>query len=92
MGLLELFVAVLIAGVSCVNAAPPTAAWSRSRDRRFLLLAAANGGLAVLGASWAWGQLPWGPPAWTSVQLPVLLLALAVVLLFLSTTVWPRRP
>jgi len=92
VGLAELFVAVLIAGVACVNAAPPAAAWSRSGDRRFLLLTAGHSGLAVLGALWAWGQLPWGPPSWTVVQLPVLLVALAVVVLFLATTVWPRRP
>jgi len=91
VGLEELFVAVLIVGISCVNAAPPAAAWGRSRDGRFLFLAAANGVLAILGAVWTWGQLPWNPPAWTSAQLPVLGLALLVTLLFLATTLWPRR-
>jgi len=91
VGLTELFVAVLIVGVSVVNAAVPTAAWSRARDGRFLLLAAANVGLAALGVVWAWGQLPWNPPSYTAVQLPVLLLTLLVTLLLLGTTVWPRR-
>lgn len=91
VGYLELFVAVLIVGVSCVNAAPPLAAWSRSRDRRFLLLSSANAVLALLGGMWTWGQLPWNPPSWASAQLPVLLLVFLVTLLFLTTTLWPRR-
>lgn len=91
MGLTELFVAVVIVGISCVNAAAPAAAWWRSRDGRFLLLSAANAFLAVLGFVWTWGELPWSPPAWTAVQLPVLGLILLVTVLFLATTLWPRR-
>lgn len=91
VGLVELFVAVLIVGISCVNAAPPAAAWARSHDARFVLLAAAQVALAGLGLVWAWGQFPWNPPAWTSVQLPVLGLVLLIALLFLATTLGPRR-
>jgi hypothetical protein len=91
VGTLELFVAVLVVGISCINGALPAVAWSRSRDGRFLFLSAANAALALLGLVWTWGQLPWNPPSWTSVQLPVLLLALLVVLLLLATTLWPRR-
>ncbi len=91
MGLIELFVAVLIVGISCVNAAPPAAAWMRSHDPRFLLLAAAQLVLAVLGIVWAWGQTPWNPPGWTAVELPVLGLVLLISLLFLATTLGPRR-
>lgn len=90
MGTTELFAAVLIAGLSCINAAPPIAAWSRSGDARFLLLSSANGAFAVLGATWAWGQLPWNPPPWTIVQLPTLGIALLVVLLLLAASLWPR--
>ena len=91
MGLEELFVAVLIVGVSCVNAAAPAAAWWRSKDGRFLFLSAANVGLALLGVFWTWGQLPENPPSWASAELPVLLLVLLVSLLFLAATLWPRR-
>lgn len=91
MGLEELFVAVLIVGISCVNAAPPAAAWGRSHDGRFLFLSAANVCLALLGVIWMWGELPWNPPSWASTQLPVLALVLLVTLLFLATTLWPRR-
>lgn len=91
VGSVELFVAALIVGVSCVNAAPPAAAWSRSGDARFLLLSSANAGLALLGALWTWGQLPWNPPSWAVTQLPILVLTLLVTLLFLMTTLWPRR-
>ncbi len=89
MGLLELFAAVLVAGVSVVNLALPVAAWSRARDARFLVLAAANGAFVFLGALWAWGQLPVDPPSYTAVGLPVLGVALVGVLLLLASTLWP---
>jgi hypothetical protein len=91
VGLAELFVAVLIVGVSGVNAGVPVAAWTRARDGRFLILTAANAVLAVLGAVWTWGQLPVSPPSYTQVELPVLALALVATLLLLATTLWPRR-
>ncbi len=92
VGLVELFVAVLIAGVSLVNTAVPAAAWGRLRDARFLLLAGANALFAALGAVWIWGELPGTSPGFTAVSLPVLLLALAVVVLLLAGSLWPRRP
>jgi hypothetical protein len=87
----ELFVALLVAGISCVNAAIPAAAWARSRDSRFLLLMASNGGLAVLGGLWGWGELPFSPPGWAVPELPTELVVLAVTILLLATTLWPRR-
>jgi hypothetical protein len=91
MGLLELFFAVLIVGVSGVNTGVPVAAWTRARDGRFLLLAAANAVLAVLGAVWTWGELPLSPPSYAEAQLPVLGIALVATLLLLATTLWPRH-
>lgn len=91
MGLLELFVAVLIAGVSLVNAAVPLAAWRRAHDGRFLFLVGANALLALLGAVWIWGELPGSPPSYTSVGLPVLGIVLLATLFLLATSLWPRR-
>ncbi|HTP53464.1 MAG TPA: hypothetical protein VML94_00640 [Thermoplasmata archaeon] len=91
MVLLELFVAVLVTGLSCVNAAIPAAAVARSGDRRFLLLTGSNGGLALLGGLWAWGELPVSPPSWAIPELPTELVVLAVTVLLLATTLWPRR-
>jgi hypothetical protein len=91
MGLVELFVAVLIAGVSLVNAGVPLAAWLRARDLRFLCLVGANALLALLGALWAWGELPGSPPGYTAVELPVLIIALLATLLLLATSLWRRR-
>ena len=91
VGLAELFVAVLVAGVSCVNAGVPTGAFLRSRDGRFLFLAAANALLALLGVLWTWGELPLSPPSWAVPNLPVLSLVLLVTLLLLATTLWPRH-
>jgi hypothetical protein len=91
VGLAELFVAVLVAGISVVNAAIPTGAYLRARDGRFLALAAANAVLAVLGVLWTWGELPLGPPSWAAPNLPILALALLATLLLLATTLWPRH-
>jgi len=91
MGLLELFVAVLIAGVSAINAAVPLAAWLRAHDGRFLFLVGANALLALLGAVWAWGELPGAPPSYTAVELPVLVITLLATLLLLATSLWRRR-
>jgi hypothetical protein len=91
VGLPELFAAVLIAGISVVNAAIPASAYVRLRDGRFLLLTGSNGGLALLGGLWTWGNLPLGAPSWTASNLPVLGLVLLVTLLLLATTLWPRH-
>jgi len=91
MGLVELFVAVLIAGVSVVNAAVPLAAWVRAHDGRFLLLVGANAMLAVLGAVWIWGELPVSAPSYATVGLPILGIVLLATLLLLATSLWPRR-
>lgn len=91
MGIAELFTAVLVAGVSCVNAAIPLGVYLRLRDPRFVVLGAANAALATLGAVWTWGQLPISPPGWTSVDEPILALALLVTALFLVATLWPRH-
>jgi hypothetical protein len=91
VGLTELFIAVLIAGISCINLALPALVWHRSGDGRFLALAGANGVLAVLGAVWTWGQLPVDPPGWTGASIASLGLVLIVALLLLVSTLWPRR-
>lgn len=91
MGLLELFAAVLIVGVSCINLALPSVVWGRSGDARFLAIAGANGALAVLGAIWTWGQLPVDPPGWTGATPLAAGLVLLVALLMLVSTLWPRR-
>jgi hypothetical protein len=87
----DFFVAVLIVGVSCVNAGIPIAAWARAHDSRFLLVSAANALLALIGAIWAWGVLPVSPPAFAAPQFPILVLVLLVAFLLLATTLWPRR-
>ena len=91
VGLFELFAAVLVAGISCVNAGVPIGAYFRARDGRFLVLAAASAGLALIGGLWTWGELPLGPPSWAVPSLPIVTLTLLVVLLLLATTLWPRH-
>jgi hypothetical protein len=91
VSLAGLFAAVVIVGISCVNAAIPAAAWARSHDGRFLLLSSSSAALAVLGLLWAWGQLPLSPPSWTWVSLPIELVALLVTVLLLAASLSPRR-
>jgi hypothetical protein len=91
VGLIELFVAVLVAGISVVNAALPLAAWARLHDGRFLILSTGNALFAVLGALWIWGSLPGNPPAYAVPSLPALLLAFGVTVLILASAVWSRR-
>jgi len=91
VGLAELFVAMLVVGISCVNAAMPLGAFARSKDGRFLALSAGNLALALLGALWTWGQLPLSAPSWTSASLESLTIVLVVALLFLAATIWPRH-
>ena len=91
MGLAELFAAVLLAGISAINAAIPIGAYARLRDGRFLLIGASSAGLALLGGLWTWGSLPYHPPAWADPSLPVELLVLVVALFLLAATLWPRH-
>lgn len=91
MGLLELFLAVVLAGASAVGSAVPVAAWSRTREGRFLLVAGANLALLALGLLWFWGQLPDRASAATEVSLPALVLAAAAALLLLATGLVRRR-
>ena len=91
VGLVELFVAVLIVGISCINLALPALAYRRSGDGRFLALSGANALLVLIGTICALGELPVDPPGWTIVPLAVLALLLLVTLLLLASTLWPRR-
>ena len=91
MGLLELFLAAVLAGASAVGSAVPMAAWARTRDGRFLLVAGANLALLALGLLWVWGQLPDRASPATAVSLPALALATAAALLLLATGLVRRR-
>ena len=91
MGILELFAAVLIVGVSCLNASLPAVAWRRAGDRRFLALTAGHALVAALGGVWVWGELPVSAPGWSVATGPILGLVLLATLLFLASTLWPRR-
>lgn len=91
VGLPELFLAVLVAGLSSINLALPLSAWRRSDEPRFLAVGAANGALVVLGILWTWGELPLDAPGWTGAALPTIgLVAVVSGLILLSTLLPPR--
>jgi predicted lysophospholipase L1 biosynthesis ABC-type transport system permease subunit len=91
MGLVELFVAALIAGLSVINAAVAVGAWTRARDARLWFVAGANLSLLLVGLFWAWGQLPGGPSEFAAPSWPVLILVLIATLFLLGTALLPRR-
>lgn len=91
MGLIELFEATLVVGVSAINAGLPSAAWRRSRDGRFVLVGLAHVALGALGAIWIWGALPFGAPRWAAGAEWPELAVVAAALLFLGSSLWPRR-
>jgi hypothetical protein len=91
MGLPELFVAALVAGISVVNSVVALGAWSRARDPRLLLVSGANLSLLVVGILWAWGQLPGGPAEFSNPSWPVLILVLLATVFLLGTALLPRR-
>jgi hypothetical protein len=91
MGLPELFVAVLIAGISVINAVVALGAWSRARDPRLLLVTGANVSILLVGLLWAWGQLPGGPSEFAAPSWPALILVLVASLFLLGTALLPRR-
>ena len=91
MGLVELGLALVIAVASSVASGVPVAAWSRTRDPRFLLVAAASLALLALGLIWTWGELPGRASAVTEVSLPALGLgAIAAVCLLLAGVIRRR--
>lgn len=91
MGLLVLFVAALISGLSVINVVVAAGAWSRARDPRLLLVAGANASLLIVGLLWSWGQVPGGPSEFATPSWAVLLLVLAAALFLLGTALLPRR-
>jgi len=88
VGAVGLFLAVLVVGISLINAGVPFAAWARQRDGRFALIGAGHLGLAVLGAIWVWGELPVSAPSDAAVQWPALVLVLLAVALWFGATLW----
>lgn len=91
MGLLELFVAALIVGVSLINAGVALGAWTRARDPRLWLVAGANLSLLLIGLLWAWSQVPGGPSEFGTPSWPVMILVLVAALFLLGTALLPRR-
>ncbi|MGA7922743.1 MAG: hypothetical protein WCA77_02065 [Thermoplasmata archaeon] len=91
MGLPELFVAGLVAGVSAINSGVPIAVWLRTREGRFLLVSGASLCLMVLGILWAWAEVPSSFTPVPTVPIGILLLTLSAAVLLLAASLWPRH-
>lgn len=90
MGLEALALALVLGAASAAGSALAIGAWTRTRDARFLLLAAAQWSLLVMGAIWALGQILASPPLYARAELPEIgLSALCACLLVLGSIV-PR--
>jgi hypothetical protein len=91
MELLALVLALGIVAASGLASGIPIAAWSRTRDPRFLLVAGADLALLALGIVWAYGELPVSPPGYAASTLPALALAAVAAVLLLATGLIRRR-
>jgi hypothetical protein len=91
MGLGELALALLLCAAAAVGSSVPVAAWSQTRELRFLLVASANLSLLVLGVVWVYGMLRTNAPVYTATTLPALGLTALAAVLFLMTGAVPRR-
>lgn len=90
MALVELALAAIIVVLSAVGSTVPVAAWSRTREPRFLSLAGANLALLVLGVVWADGFVSATAPAYTATTEPAEALVAAACLLLLLGALLPR--
>ena len=91
MGLIELGLSLLICGASAIGSSVPVAAWSRTRDPRFLMVASAQLAFLAVGLLWLWGQLPDRASSVTEVSAPALGLVALATLLLLATAIVRRR-
>jgi multisubunit Na+/H+ antiporter MnhB subunit len=79
--------------MAALSSALPVAAWSRTREPRFLLVAGAGLLFMALGLAWAYGLAAAHPPAWSSTtEASVGIVDLAVGCLLVSTLLPRRRP
>jgi hypothetical protein len=91
MGLLELLLAAIMSGAAALGSGVPVAAWARTRDSRFLLIATGSLALLALGVVWLWAEAAPLPPSYAVVSLPELLLGCLASLALLGASLLPRR-
>jgi hypothetical protein len=91
MALGELFLALIIGLASGIGSMVPVAAYLRTREPRFLLVAGGALCLLALGTVWAYGQAVSNPPSYTQTSLAALALTTLAALLWLSSGLVPRR-
>jgi hypothetical protein len=91
MGLPELLFAAVTAGAAALGSGVPVAAWGRTRDPRFLLIATASLALLALGIVWVWAEAAASPPSYAVASLPEVLLGTVTSLCLLGASLLPRR-
>lgn len=91
MTALELVLALVIVLLSGLASAVPVGAWSRTREPRFLLVAAACLFLLAAGIVWTYGALPIDPPDFARSSAPTLALVALAAMCLLGTGLIGRR-
>jgi hypothetical protein len=91
MALAELALAALIVAFSAVGSSIPVAAWSRTREPRYLSIGGANLALLVLGLVWADGFVSASAPTFTATTEPAEALVVVAAALLLLGALLPRR-
>ncbi len=90
MGLETFGLALVLALAAAAGSSVAGAALLRTREIRFLLLAAAQWGLLALGAIFAYGQIASAPPAFARAPTPIVGLTALVAVLLVLGSVLPR--
>ena len=91
MALTGLLLGLVTAVLALVASSAPVAAWTRTRDPRFLLIAGADLALLAIGVLAVYGNSASRAPAFTSISAAALGLVALAALALLVTGLWPRR-
>ena len=91
MDLVGLGLSIVISVAASVGSAVPVAAWQRTREPRFLLLATASLALLLVGILGAWARVVANPPTYAEISTTFLALLSLAALLLLATGLIPRR-
>jgi hypothetical protein len=92
MALGELLLSLVVVVGSGVGSMVPMAAWSRTKEPRFLLVAGGSLSLLALGVVWAYGQSVSNAPSYAHVTIATAALTALAAVLWLLSGVIPRRP
>jgi hypothetical protein len=88
----EFLLALVMALAGAVGSMVPLAAWGRTQEPRFLLVAGGELSLLALGFLWAYGQAVGNAPSYSHTSIAAVALGTLAAVLWLLSGMIPRRP